>query len=330
MPVKKFRVLIIYDVHKDTTKGRLLWAYGRRAAALQKYAPTDFTVKISQFKDVKWDQSADFDLIFNLEYTAAIRGRVAHYAPSVPIVYSFNSGSARKQSLWPMVKAEADWIIFNNLEAFEAGGRQPGTCCISNGIDAELWNRYVPIGQREHRAIWTGSPNPAKGKRYREVLLPLIELAKPHGFDVWLRPVSNVVESQVFTTEETACWYNSASYVLMASASEGTPNYLLEAAACGAIPICTKTGNIMEFGSDGFNCLFAEPTPESFLAALLRARENRESLSEAAAETMRSRWSYGEPGQRAQWYFSLFRRLITDGAGSIEPFSYHSKHWGDI
>jgi glycosyltransferase involved in cell wall biosynthesis len=328
--VKKLRVCVIYDVHLDTPKGRLEWAYARRASALKKYAPPDFTVNTFQFSEMKWDQAADYDIIFNLEYTAAIRGRVAHYAPRIPIVYSFNSGSNRKASLWPMVKAEADWIIFNNLEAFDASGRPAGTCCISNGIDSDLWNRYVPIGEREHRAIWTGSPNPAKGKRYREVLLPLVELAKPEGFDVWLRPVSQVRADQVFTTEETACWYNSASYVLMASVSEGTPNYLLEAAACGAVPICTRTGNVLEFGGDGFNCIFAEPTPESFLAALIKARENREEMSEAAATTMRERWSYGEPGERAAWFFQLFRRLISDGAGKIDPFSYHQKHWSNI
>jgi len=322
------RILIIYDVHQDTPKGRLRWAYARRSEALQKYAPPDFTVKTCQFADVKWDQSADYDLIFNLEYTAAIRGRVAHYAPTIPIVYSFNSGSSRKQSLWPMVKREADFVIFNNAEAYRANGCEAGTCCISNGIDADLWNPYVQISQREHRAIWTGSPNPHKGKRYREVLLPLIELAKPHGFDVWLRPVSKVIENQVFTTEETACWYNSASYVLMSSISEGTPNYLLEAAACGAIPICTHTGNVMEFGDDGVNCIFAEPTPESFLDALLRARENREALSNAAAEIMREGWSYGAPGHRAAWYFALFRKLIQ--GEPIESFSYQQKHWEDI
>jgi len=324
------RVLIIYDIHVETPKGRLEWAYARRSSALKKYAPPDFTVKTSQFADMKWDESADYDLIFNLEYTAAIRGRVAHYAPNIPIVYSFNSQLKRKPAEWRMVKAEADWVVFNNLEAFEGAGRLPGTCCISNGIDSDLWHPYVPIEQRTDRAIWTGSPNPRKGKRYQDVLLPLIELAKPYGFDVWLRPVSQVRADQVFTTEETACWYNSASYVLMASASEGTPNYLLEAAACGAVPVCTPTGNVMEFGGEGFNCIFAEPTPESFLAGLIKARENRESLSRNAANTMRDRWSYGAPGERAEFFFQLFRRLIQDGMSSIEPFSYHQKHWENI
>ncbi len=155
-------------------------------------------------------------------------------------------------------------------------------------------------------------------------------MAREAGFECDFQPVDHVARGKTRTTEEMIEFYNSGSYILCASASEGTPGSSLEGMASGCVLVTTRVGNAMEFGTDGENLIFAERNPQSFLDALIRAREDRERLSANGAELMREKWSYGDPGERAQWFFALFRRICEDGAASVKPFSYMEKHWSEI
>jgi hypothetical protein len=86
-------------------------------------------------------------------------------------------------------------------------------------------------------------------------------------------------------------------------------------------------GNAQEFGSDRKNVVFCDRSLASFAEGLRYAREHRSELSAAIVDTLRG-WAYGEPGQRAQWYFALFRKLIAKTPP--KPFSYHETHWSAI
>ncbi len=318
----KYKICIIYDIHIDTPRGRLLWAYGRRSSGIAANAPPDFEVEQFRLADFPWERADEWDCILNLEYSCPVTDRIRKHSCDVPVIFSFNSDGQRKRALWPMVRRQSNWIIFNSMAGYEAYGPAPRTCCISNGIDHTLWYPSVPIEQRPHRVLWTGSSNPQKGKGYQEILLPLAEDAKMLGFEIDFRPIDEVNAQTTLTTAEMHQWYNSGSYIVCASRSEGTPNTSLEGAACGCVLVTTKVGNALEWGRDGENMVFSERNKEAFLEALLLARDNRERLSVAGAAEMREHWSYGAPGNRALHYFNLFRQIITDDARDLKPFSY--------
>ena len=317
------KVMVIYDVHVETPNGRITWAYGRRAAAIKKYAPPDFEVETYQYSEVPWERCGQMDLVFQLEYAAINRVKIKGHKPNpnVPVVVSYNSDSRRRREYWDRAYPQADYVIVNNQEMFEFKNRPFRTCCISNGVDTEIFRPDVPIAERAQKCIFAGSTGPTKMKGWPEVFRPLEKMLPEHGFVTEFRPVDDINPKVVMPTESTVDWYNSASYVLIASLSEGTPNLATEGVACGCILVTVPVGNVLEWGKDSENCVFAERNAESFVQALLYAREHRERLSTAGMQTICNGWSYGPPGYRADHYFALFRALI---AGRVpEPFCYN-------
>ena len=144
------------------------------------------------------------------------------------------------------------------------------------------------------------------------------------GFAVDFRPIGSDAfhgnepnREIVYDNKELVQWYNSASYVACTSLTEGTPNYLIEAAACGCVPVSTAVGAIREFGQHAENCVvIPQRDVRSFIKALELARRDRIYLSRSVEQTMQS-WGYSE---RAEYFFEVFRRLIE--GHPVKPFSY--------
>lgn len=327
----KHKILVIYDVSKTTADGvEYGWAYWNRSRSLKKYAPPDFEVDIAQYSEVPWSKCGEYALVLNLEYAAPSRNRIKGNLPNrdVILVCSFNSDRNRRQNLWDGAYREADFLIVNNQDQFDFKNRAPRTCCISNGVDIDLWRPTVPIADRPHKLLWTGSSGPTKGKCFQSVFQPLEKLAPQYGFETDFRPINDINEKVVYPPGKQVDWYSSGSYILCSSVSEGTPGTSLEGMACGCVLVSVPVGNCREFGRQHENMvIIPDRTPESFLAGLQYAREHRERLSAAGVETMQQ-WAYGEPGHRAQWYFSLFRKLIE--RKPVKPFSYAETHWSEI
>lgn len=329
-----YRVLVIYDAGGTNEEGKPYgWAYWRRANALKAHAPADFIVDTVKHAGFDWKRCGTYDLVFNLEYAAPARRKIKGHSPNrnVPLVVSFNSDSQRKQDWWDKVVREADFVVCNNQDVFDAHQRMRGTCCISNGIDSEIWRPTVPISDRPHCVLWSGSTGASKGKGWNEVLRPLADgLLRRAGFDFSFRPVNEMSTKIVYPTDKMVEWYNSGSYILCASASEGTPGIISEGVACGCVAVSVPVGNIREWGRPGENCVIVQRTPEDFIQGLEYARTHRGRLSAAGAELFRTKWSYGSPGERANYFFQLFRRIIQQGPSTIPPFSYNEVDWREI
>ena len=304
------RVAIIYDCDG--------WAYHRRALALQKYAPPDFRVDIVTIGKWEWSRGRQYDLVFNMEYAAPGKGQRDRHCPRVPLVVSYNSDSARRSEFWTRCYHDADLLICNNMDVWDFHGRPERTCCISNGVDTDVFRSVVPIEQREHRVFWCGSTSVKKGKGF-DILRSAHRSLESLGFVPDFRPIDRIDE-RVLKTDPLVDLYNQCSYVACMSSTEGTPNFVTEAVACGAVAVSTNVGNIREWGRNRENCVLVERTAESLIEGLLYAREHRVRLSEAGRDELASRWSYGEPGRRAEWYFAAFRRLL-DG-GTVRPFTF--------
>jgi teichuronic acid biosynthesis glycosyltransferase TuaC len=88
-------------------------------------------------------------------------------------------------------------------------------------------------------------------------------LAQTLGVTERVRFLGNV------TQQELRCYYTAADVLVLASASEGWPNVLLEAMACGTPVIATRVGGIPEIvAAGGPGILVDERTPESISAAV--------------------------------------------------------------
>lgn len=328
--MKRRRVLIIYDVHNDGPKGRLLWAYGRRAESLKRHAPPDLSITIACHEEAESLRLDRYALVLLIDYQAAISWRDRVRKAGAVFCVQFNKDARSRQKEWARTLDFSDWVIVNNEHRFHFDGVQPRTCCISNGVEREVFRSLVPTSCRDHRCLWTGGTGHAKRKNYLECIDRLRGPLETRGFSHSFRPVTNITPDQVLGTDEMVKWYNSGSYILNASETEGTPSTMLEGMACGCIPITTDVGNVPEIIRDRENGVIVPSTrPKAFLEAIEYAREHRERLSAGALDSIQS-WSYGGENGRAQWFYQLFRRLINDGPDSIDPFSYSKTWWGDI
>ncbi len=321
------RILILHDVEQLTKYGVKRWAYANRSYALCRHAPPDLRIGRCSVTSLNWGdvRRAQYDLVFNLDYSMAesIGERLREVSPNTIYVVSFNRDSQSRTERYLPAWRAADWLVVNNRDRWLADeGPLSRTCCIANGID-DLWQSDVPIGLRPHRVLWTGSIGPNKGKGCG-LLRQLKEQLAYHGFSYDFLEVDKFHDENVLTPYEMREFYNSGSYILCVSESEGTPNYLLEAMACGCVPVTTAVGNVLEFGRVGAlaNCVITGRDVDSVIEALKYARERRKEISAEAHRTVHEKWTYGPPGNRAEYFYALFRALIKRGPDDVNPFCY--------
>jgi glycosyltransferase involved in cell wall biosynthesis len=131
---------------------------------------------------------------------------------------------------------------------------------IPNGFDTDFWRDLGKVRKPySFISVATGTSNPARAivKGY-----DLIEkLAENHpdwtftivGDSAYVSPNSNIRVLGKMKPEELLDLYNSHRFYLQLSTSEGFPNALGEAMACGCIPIGSAVGAISEIiGETGF------------------------------------------------------------------------------
>ena len=325
------KVVVLYDVMKETPSGVLGWAYYKRAKSLQDHAPPDIQVDILSASDFRQAYDSEkmraLDLVFLIEYTHVgfVRQYIDWINPNVKLVVSHNSDRHRRHEFWYESLRWADFVIANNQCVFDFFERPARTCAISNGVDTRWWNVQVPIEDRPHRVLWCGSSNPKKQKGY-EILMEAKPKLEALGFECSFRPIDDINERVVFPTDKQAEWYQSGSYVVCTSLSEATPGTSLEGMACGCALVSTHVGAAKELPDDSY--VRIERNAKDLVRGLREARERREELSERGACLMANRWSYGKPGERANFFFAVFRALHE--GREITPFSYAEVDWRDI
>lgn len=319
-------VLISYDVDG--------WAYHRRALALQKFAPEDVRVTIADHRSTPWEPVLDhaFDVLFVLDYTHVFLWQ-SKLSERQPFIMSFNKDHRSRSEEYIRCVTNAPLVIVNNVDRFETNEPLPAepsnVVCISNGVDMDVFKPTIPIEDRPHRCLWTGSSNPNKLKGYQEVISKLPWRLEPFGFSCSFRPIDTVPAKNVLDEAGMVEWYNSGSYVLCASRSEGTPNTILEGMACGCVPVSTIVGNVGEIpGLVGSMVIDDSCDISEFVDAICDARDGRIVLSQLSVSLLRDNgWHWAD---RSQYFYQLFRRVAAEGVESIKPFRYDRIEAQDI
>lgn len=328
LTVAKPKILIIHDTEiKMATSPPLRWAYAHRSASLVRYAPGDLEIHRCAHREIAWRRIHEYQLIFALDYAIAsgYRTELNRLGLSTPLVVSFNKDSKSRHALWEDTLRAADLVVCNNYDRYTSDGIHPKTVCITNGVDTEDWFETTPIQDRPHKVLWVGSSGPAKKKRYHELISQIAVPLDSLGFECHFRPINDITPQLVYPTNRQRDWYNGGSYVLCASETEGGgPGFLNEAVACGCVAVTVPVGSVPEWAVHRENAVIVKPTIAAFIDSLVYARNNRDRLS-AAGQAAMQQWSYGPPGNRAQYFYQLFRRIINDGVKSIKSFC-----WRDI
>ena len=76
-------------------------------------------------------------------------------------------------------------------------------------------------------------------------------------------------------------WMNLAHIMIMVPQSDGMPNTLWEAMACGALPVLNRLPQYAEVIEDGINGLLVEPEPADIAKVILQALANPELKTKA-------------------------------------------------
>jgi hypothetical protein len=327
-----YKLLLVHDVEVQLPDGTVLrWAYSNRTHALKKYAPECWHVDRVHNDGLHLIDVNEYDLVFMLDYMAmSYQGNLRNRRDGCILVTSFNKDSRSRQNYWNKMPGIADWVIVNNYNRWHCNGHpKANTCNISNGIDTQQWYNTIPIEQRDHIVGWCGSTGKRKGKRYESVLKPLQARLEQEGFQCSFRPINSITPDVVYPPDKQREWYNQCSYLICASESEGTPSFLLEGAACGCVPITTDCGNAREWINHEVNGMLIRPDINEIVRKRKFVRENRELMSNNVEEKMQG-WAYGSPGNRAEWFYTLFQRLIEDGPHSVKPFSWMNSSVAEI
>ncbi|MEO8601773.1 MAG: glycosyltransferase [bacterium] len=307
-------VRIIYDVDG--------WAYHHEARALQKYAPADFSVAIAPLHDPDGSDAdaalgADpVDLVFLLREfaTPAIAAALQRRQWQHKLVVGWSCGFPRRLDFFHAVRAAADAWIFNNRECWEHSGRLPRTHVLANGVDLETFAVTRPMAQRAPRVLWVGSERYRQLKGYDDLILPLQDRLRARGIASEAMLVDSYGPNKR-TPQEMAAWYNDGTVLVCASASEGTPNPGLEAAACGCTLVSTRVGNMPELIRDGVNGYLVERSLDALEAGVVRACAEHPRLAAQMQSDIRA-WHWAA---RSGEFFALFRTILADRDDAPAP-----------
>ena len=229
--------------------------------------------------------------------------------PETKLITGFNN-SIRKPLLARSLTAaleHSDLILFNNRQNWIDAGRLPGTTCLSNGLDSDIFFVEQPIEHRPWKVVWWGSIGARHVKSYDEIVLPLARELANRGILCELKLTDSF--HAALTPQEMAVWYNTATHYVCASHYEGTPNTALEAAACGCVVVSTPVGDMPDLIDHGRSGYLSRRSVNDFLLWIVKSSERTryiEMSREIQQSVARRFWTNVAPD-----FFALFRKVVS-------------------
>ena len=172
----------------------------------------------------------------------------------------------------------------------------PNVILAQNGVDAEFFRSSERILFGDGRLAFTTIGKQKEAKNAIALATAATELEARHDWFRWNAFLKKKWLNSKFTRHEVRSLLLLSDFYVCASWSEGTPNGLLEAAACGLPVITTMVGNAPELIREGETGWFIEPTAESLIACIERLQylqpwEYRR-MSEQIREDIEAGWTW--------------------------------------
>ena len=278
------KILCIVDSYR--------WALYNRAVALKTvYTRHNFDIK--HFVDLKGVRFEDYDVVYSLNWP--IHGYISkkitdkrrrRYRLVTGISSHIGHPSDRKFSA---LLSNYDAVGTSNKFLYNSFKKKfPKTNILYTpfGVDCSTFYPTTDPASFSNVFGWVGNPG-RPVKRFAEIK----KCIKSFGGEVELVTATN---KSKYSRLEMAKLYNRIGTLICFSESEGTPNPVLEAAACGRNVISTKVGNVPEL-FQGISELSPIDTRASLEDAMRRAIANPKGVASAgkqlAARTKREwRW----------------------------------------
>jgi glycosyltransferase involved in cell wall biosynthesis len=189
----------------------------------------------------------------------------------------------------------------NSMELMQLSGAK---YFLPNGVDTSF---YVPNYENQKPRDeyfyvgWAGRRTGNKG-------LDIIQRATQSLSNIRLKVATPDSVKGALTWHEMVDFYNGLDVYINASGTEGTPNPLLEASACGVPVISTKVGVVPEFVIHETNGLIVQRSSESIADAIMYFKEQPDKIMEMgnAARAQAEAWDWEYMAEN--WY-SMFEDL---------------------
>ncbi|GJL80161.1 MAG: glycosyl transferase family 1 [Nitrospinaceae bacterium] len=193
---------------------------------------------------------------------------------------------------------------------------------LPNGIDLENFQpgdgnsarRQLDLPENKTIILNIGGMSPVKGQRYLIEAIPEIIKREANiqfifvGDGETRHELETLVNAKtlspyvLFTgmlkASEIPIWLHAADIFVLPSLSEGNPNVLLEAMACGIPVVATTVGGIPEMIRDGQEGFLVQPKSSEELArqitALIRDKTLREAMGQNGIKTVQAEYATWE------------------------------------
>lgn len=236
------RVLVVADVKN--------WAWDRKAQAYQRHLSDRFDVTVAYHAEVPSFEAFDLVHLFEVVQLSLVdgvgdlvKGDCPRVVAGLTAVVWRTWGADRMRAWASMADALHGNSHFLTEELRQFHSR---VFYLPNGVDPDAFRRVRPRHRRGNGVIFghVGKPNPRKGAA------ALIWAAQAAGVELRvIQRTARLALSQAQMLE----WYQDIDVEVTASNMDGTPNPMLEAAACECALLSTPVGNMPDFIRPGVN-----------------------------------------------------------------------------
>lgn len=286
------------------------WGGEQRANASKKYLTEHYHVDIILEKDFneQLDELPPYDLYYLSYHTMLGRGEYVKRLPYKKIITMVTGRHVYKdkdifknskqvvhegmtvQEYWEILSSSCLSIFVNNLLAFrELKTKFSGPIFyVPRGVDTNVFHPVYPFPQYDQfRTCFVGKCVEQKG---------IFKFIRPASKATNSKLIENTrIWTNALSPEKMAGHYSKCNVNLVASIIDGTPNPLLESAACERPSIANVIGNVPEFIKDGYNGFIVNLDVDEYIEKINWMKNHpkeTEKMGKEARKTVLDGWTW--------------------------------------
>ncbi|WP_041580321.1 glycosyltransferase [Bacillus sp. 1NLA3E] len=275
------------------------WAFDNRAKKIISLPTNNLQFEIKYYKQVTKKDINEYDLIYPMSVGKA-KGLHQKGIPANKMAAGLTSVRQFKRHMTSKGTFKNDFITFlkglrgvNSLsdELFQHFTPYRKIIHTKVGVDENQFTpSKLPISNSSFTVGWVGRID---GPGHREFEGYDIVTSAIHGLDIKL-DIRTFTENYV-PLEKMTEFYQGLDCFICSSKSEGHPNPVFEAAACGVPIISTKVGSVPELIKSHDNGIIVKRDPQSIREAiqyLMNHPDKQKSMGQSIRKTILKEWTW--------------------------------------